>query len=155
MEFCIPKRNIRDVAISYFSGTSSDDRTIMPVAIEALETYGWQGTFSDISVMESLVQNDDTVSWVVAEISRPGDSSDQHWADYVLGLSWVLAGANANLLKRRRKDIFGVRLLNAEVRETIGERTRLLTVDTDSCWQKARGFLRTRRQRTTGCGLEH
>ena len=82
-----PDEDVRDVAISYFSGPSSDDRTIMPVAIKALETYGWQGTFSDISVMEPLVQNDDTVSWVVAEISRPGDSSDPHWADYVLGLS--------------------------------------------------------------------
>ena len=112
----------------------------MPIAIGALETYGWQEAFSDISVMESLVQNDDTVSWIVAEIIRPGDSSDQYWAEYVLDLSWVLARADANLLKRRRKDVFGVRLLNADVREIIGERTRLLTVDKDSCWQNLEDF---------------
>ena len=51
-----PDQDVRDVAVSYFSGTSSDDRSIMAAAIKALETYGWQATFSDVSVLESLIQ---------------------------------------------------------------------------------------------------
>ena len=40
-----PEQLVRDVALRYFSESFSPDPTIMPVAIQAIETYGWEDAF--------------------------------------------------------------------------------------------------------------
>ena len=36
-----PERLVRDAAVRYFSQAFSNDPTVMPLAIKAVETHGW------------------------------------------------------------------------------------------------------------------
>ncbi len=72
-----PEQYVRDAAMSYFSSSLSDDRTIMPVAIDAVETYGWADAFADIETLQPLAQSDPTVSWLVGEFNRLSDTQDR------------------------------------------------------------------------------
>ena len=137
-----PEQYVRDAAMSYFSSSLSDDRTIMPVAIDAVETYGWADAFADIETLQPLAQSDPTVSWLVGEFNRLSDTQDRRAWEYLTSLSWILAEADAGLLKRRRKDVLGVPLLDADARETITERTRLLTASASICWNELEDFCR-------------
>ena len=135
-----PEQYVRDIAVSYFSGSWSDDRRIMPAAVKALETYGWQDAFSDVETLQPLVQSDETISWLVSEFVRLEDSTDRREWEYLSALSWILAEAEAGLLKRRRDDVLTARRLDSDAREAIRERTRLLTVSAESCWSELEDF---------------
>ena len=145
-----PDQYVRDAAVSYFATSWSDDRTVMPIAIKAVETYGWQDAFSDIETLQPLTQSDETVSWLVSECNRLEDSTDRREWEYLTALSWILAEAEACLLKRRRDEVLSVKLLDADAQESIRERTRLLTVSSAACWSELEDFCdRVDRQRSS------
>jgi hypothetical protein len=127
-------RDVRDVAVGYFTDSLSKDRAVMPLAIQAMETYGWQEAFADVESLQLLPQNDQTISWLIAQFHQFGDTPDQRQWAFLEDLSWVVASADAGLLKRRRKEILTVRWLDAAARQAVAERTRLLTVPPATCW---------------------
>ena len=43
---------VRDVAVSYFSIGLSNDRTIMPAAMQAVQRYGFQEAFTEIETLQ-------------------------------------------------------------------------------------------------------
>ena len=144
-----PEQYVRDAAISYFSGSWSGSRTVMPAAVKALEAYGWQDAFSDIESLQPLAQSDETISWLVSEFRRLEDSTDRRAWEYISALSWILAEAEAGLLKRRRDEILNAKRLDSDARDAIRERTRLLTVSAESCWSELEEFCdRTDRQQS-------
>ena len=124
----------------------------MPAAIQAVQRYGFQEAFTEIATLQPLVQTDQSIDWLVAEFDRLGDAADQKQWDYLSDLSWILAEADASLLKRRRGDVLGIRLLDAEAKETIGERTRLLTVHPDQCWDELENFCQHVQEGALGSG---
>ncbi len=127
---------VRDVALDYFSAAFSPDPTVMPQAIQSLSTYGWANAFTDNLALESLLQTDETVSWLIEELD-----STEHTSQAILSeISWILAAANAGTLKRRRKDILNLHRLDPAARSVIVERTRLLSVDPASAWQELDDF---------------
>jgi hypothetical protein len=130
------EQSVRDAAVSHFAMEHSDDRTVMPLASEAIDTHGSQEAFSEIDALQSLAQSDQTISWLTSEVSQIGDPTDDQQWEYVSDLSWILAEADVHLLKRRRKDILALRFLNADARESIQQRTRLLSVAPESCWRE-------------------
>ena len=40
-----PDRDVRDAAAMYFSRSACRDPSILPLAIQAIEKYGWEGAF--------------------------------------------------------------------------------------------------------------
>ncbi len=129
-----PEQSVRDVAVSHFAMAHSDDRAVMPLASEAIDTFGSNEAFSDIDALQTLAQSDQTITWLTNEVSRIGDPADKQQWEYVSALSWILAEADARLLKRHRKDVLALRFLNAEARDSIQQRTRLLSVAPETCW---------------------
>jgi len=130
------EQSVRDAAVSFFSMSSPDDRTVIPMATDAIEAFGYQHAFSDIGVLQPLSQTDATITWLADEFVRIGNPVDPLQWEYVTTLSWLLAAADASLLKRRRKDIAGILFLNADAREAIGQRTKLLSANLEECWEE-------------------
>ena len=127
-------RSVRDAAALHFAVAYTEDRSVMPMVTKAIDTYGHEEAFSDLEPFQMLPQSDASVTWLAQEIARVGNASDRSTWEYVSNLSWILAEADASLLKRRRKEVLGLRYLDADARESIQQRTRLLSLSGEQCW---------------------
>lgn len=138
-----PEQFVRDAATSYFAMELSDDRAVMPLAVQALEQFGPDVAFSDVSLLQSLAQSDESIAWIADEFGRLRDPVDQAGWEYTSSLSWILAESDAALLKRNRDTVLGIAFLNADARRAIEVRTRLLSANPDTCWNEFEQCCRT------------
>ncbi len=135
-----PDAAVRDAAVRYFSQAFSQDPTIMPVVIQAIEQYGWQHAVSPLAFGEGLVQTEETVVWLITESRRVGRPEDQDWCHYQAGLRHLLAAADAQLLRKYEAELSHVGLTDTDFRAAIHDRIRLLTVNADTCWRELESF---------------
>ena len=128
------EQHARDAAVSFFAMSSPGDRSVMPVATKAVDTFGSQDAFSDITVLQPLTQTDATISWALDEFTRIATPDDSLQWEYVTFLSWLLAEADASLLKRRRHHTANILFLHADARDAIAQRTKMLSANAEDCW---------------------
>lgn len=129
----------RDAALRYFSQSFSDDRTIMPLAIEAIEAYGWEDAFL-FANLASLAQTEDTLLWLIDQLNRQGRPESEKDINHCLLLSSIISEANVSLLMKHDEAILGLEGLPPEHREVIAERLRMMTLDTEALWQELELF---------------
>jgi hypothetical protein len=134
-----PERMARDVALRYFTNSFSDDRTVMPLAIEAIEAYGWDKAFLFHS-LAGLAQTEDTLLWVIDQLNRQGRPESDEDFHHCLRLSRIISEANVSLLMRHEQAVLGLEGLFAEFREAIAERLRMMTLDTETLWAELEQF---------------
>jgi hypothetical protein len=133
-----PDRDVRDAAVLHFSRSECHDLSVMPLAIQAIEQYGWEGAFTVPSVVEGLPLSDETLLWIVRQIQREDVFDD----DTMLGrgwrgaLAWLLCDAEPNLLARHQSEIVGIKGLGNNDIDLIETRIDLLTVNAEMCWGK-------------------
>ena len=134
-----PERMARDVAVRYFTNSFSDDPTIMPLAIQAVETHGWENAFLYHS-LTNLAQTEDTLLWGIDQLNRQGRPESEKDFTHCLRLSRIISQANVSLLMRHEQAVLGLEGLFAEQREMIAERLRMMTLDTESLWEELEQF---------------
>jgi hypothetical protein len=128
-----PDPDVREMAVGYFAGSFSSEPTIMPLVIQAVEKFGYE-TFPNFAVRQGLVQTDDTLLWMLAQLATAGDPKDENWIRYRWGLLGLLTQADAQLLAGHQTAIVGIEGVDLSTREVINERIRLLSTDPDICW---------------------
>jgi hypothetical protein len=126
-----PDRDVRDAVAIYFSRSACRDTSILPLAIQAIEKYGWQHTFIVPSAIEGLPLSDETLLWVLKELHQNNFQGDTIWRGT---LSRLLCETNVDLLARHKAEVFDV--LDEEDRDLIDMRLDLLNVDTETCWRE-------------------
>ena len=141
-----PETLVRDEAVEYFAGAYSDDPTVMPCVIQAMETYGWDEALEYPWRVRTLAQTDETVGWCIEALEREGAPTPAT-ADRRQMLSSVLSSADAALLASHKSRVMGLRGLVRLSRKTIAERIRLLGVDTETCWRHLERFCEEGRNR--------
>ncbi len=97
-----PDLEIRRRAISFFAKSYSTDRSVMPLVIEAVETFGRQDAYHLIGLSRDLPQTEATIAWIIDELNSV--ESDQH-ENYTYNLSMVLVKADPALLLLKESDI--------------------------------------------------
>ncbi len=133
-----PDRDVRDAAAMYFSRSACRDPSILPLAIQAIEKYGWEQAFIVPPVVEGLPLSDETLPWVVRQL----DSEDVRKDCTAFGrgwhgaLAWLLCDANPNLLARHNTELFGIKGLSNHDINLIEMRVDLLNMKADSCWRE-------------------
>ena len=132
-----PEIEIRDRATSYFAKSFSTDPGIMPLVIEAVQTYGKADAYHQIGLAKGLRQSEDTIAWVVRELNDP--QTDQ-FDNYAYNLSMVLLVADPALLLPRESAILEARHFLPDLREPFTERLRMRSWDEAMCWQKLEEF---------------
>ena len=133
-----PDFDIRDRAARYFRKSFSSDLSIMPLVINAVETYGRQNdAYRMIGAARDLPQTEDTIAWVINELNA--DSCDE-CENYAYNLSMVLVDADAALLLPRESDILEARHFLPTLRSPVTHRLRMLSWDEATCWQKLEEF---------------
>ena len=128
---------IRQRAIRYFSKSYSTDRSVMPLVIEAVETFGRQDAYHLIGFSRDLPQTEETIAWIIDELNK--EESDQH-ENYTYNLSFVLARADPALLLLRESDILDSSHFIHPLHGPFSERLQMLSWDKATCWQKLENF---------------
>ena len=134
-----PDPEVREMAVRYFADSFSPDSTIMPLVIQALEKHGREN-FSTFAVRQGLVQTDDTLRWILAELATEGVPQDKNLTRYGWGLLELLSQADAHLLAKHQSAIVELEGLDLSVREAVTERIQLLSTDPDTCWKELNEF---------------
>ena len=133
-----PDIEIRSRATNYFAKSFSSDLSIMPLVIEAVETYGRQNdAYRLIGLSRDLPQSEDTIAWVIDELNN--ENGDKY-ENYAYNLSMVLVEADPALLLRRESDILEARHFLADLHTPLIERLRMLSWDQATCWQNLEDF---------------
>ena len=94
---------VRDAALGYFAKSFSRNPTVMPFAIEAVETYGWEAAFEYPSNLRSLVQTEETLRWVIERMERIGYPETRLAREESYQLAATLVKSDATLLARHHQ----------------------------------------------------
>jgi hypothetical protein len=128
-----PDRDVRDAAAMYFSRSACRDTSILPLAIEAIEKYGWEGAFLVPPVVEGLPLSDESLAWVLKQLQQEALLKDRGWR---AALSWLVCNADPHLLARHASEFLRVKGLNNDDINLIEMRVDLLNVDAETCWRE-------------------
>ena len=128
---------IRQRAISFFAKSYSTDRSLMPLVIKAVETFGRQDAYHLIGLSRDLPQSDETIAWIIDELNN---EQDDQQANYTYNLSMVLVEADPSLLLPRESVILESQNFLPELRVPFSERLQMLSWDEATCWQKLEDF---------------
>jgi len=135
-----PSQDVRNIAVLFFSDAFSRDPEIMPQAIEAIEKYGWRDAFLYTEYLDDLVQTDETVRWLIRQLKRDPAKLGEGWLRHRNALARQLSMADPGLLKKYRDATADIANLEADVRENLRERVRLLDADPAVCWKELEDF---------------
>jgi hypothetical protein len=137
-----PGQEVRTEAVLYFSRSYTDDDSIIPLAIQAIEQYGWDRAFDVAACITGLALNDATLPWVLAQLQHEdAKKPDPYgWPARWYTLNSLLSNADAEILSRHKRAILDVKGLDDEVVEIVGERIDLLTAGDDFCWRELEKF---------------
>jgi len=136
------EKDVRDEAVLYSSRSYTHDDSILSLAIQAIEQYGWDKAFSVAAVITGLPLNDATLPWVLAQLQHEDVRKPAKfgWTARWHTLNTLLSDADAELLARHKRAILDVKCLDDEVMDIIGERIDLLTVGGDFCLEELEKF---------------
>ena len=129
-----PEEEVRGTAVSYFSGSFSQDTTIMPLVIQAVETYGRKEAFHILRAAESLAQTQATAEWLVRELQREYDQADCDEDNYRFAVALILYHAAPEVLLQRKESIIALPMFPDELRRPLSERLEMLSWDWDRGW---------------------
>jgi len=135
-----PELPIRKLALHYFSRSFSNDTTVMPLVVDAVEEYGWQQSIQLVGEGENLPQTESTIKWCMDELRRDFGEQDENLDNYRFALSRVLVNADPALTLDKESEIRELPGLLAQLGPTLSERIDLLSEDTESLWNKLMDF---------------
>lgn len=130
-----PEKMVRDVALAYFTESFSRDVEVMPIAIEAIETFGRNDAFRFLFGLSELAQTDASVDWLVRELHQP-PSTTIKGTNYLDGLSRVLSKADPGILSRRADEIAKAPRFCDAFLPDLRERAEMNAWDAERCWQE-------------------
>jgi len=132
-----PNSGIRCRTTRYFGKSFSQDRSLMPLVIESVETYGKQDADYVIGSARDLPQTEETIAWLIEELNH-GQSDE--YENYTYNLSMVLIEADPTLLVAKESAILEARHFTPALRTPLSERLQMLSWDEGTCWQKLEDF---------------
>jgi hypothetical protein len=135
-----PDQDVREAAVYYFSRSFSADPSIIPLAIRAIELYGWKDAFEFYSFMSELPQTNETVLWLVRQLKRFGDSTDEDERRYAHATTQGLIHADAAILERHQSEILNLDELEDEAKKVIAERIAFRSKSAEELWSGLEAF---------------
>lgn len=137
-----PEKDVRSQAVLHFSRSYTRDDSILPLAIQAVEQYGWDNAFTSAYCMKGLSPNDTTLPWVMAQLQHDDAKKPNYfgWPARWHTLNSLLSNADANLLSRHKQAILDLKSIEAEARSIVAQRIAILSRDADTCWRELEEF---------------
>jgi hypothetical protein len=124
-------REIRSEAVYYFSRSYSRDSTVLPLAIQAIEQFGWEQAFESYTFLGDLVQTDATLLWFIGKLEGLENPANGNQVSIVSTCRKVLRHVDPALLLKHAAAIEDRITLDELTLEVNTERTRLLETPPD------------------------
>ena len=128
------QEEFRFTAARYFSGSFSQNETIMPQVVEAVETYGRDSAFRILRAAEHLPQLPATVDWLISELRRDYDLEDLADDNYRFAVALILYHARPELLLTRQAEITLLPMFPAQLRAPLQERIDMFSWGWNRGW---------------------
>ena len=128
-----PDAEIRERAVHYFAESFSQDTSLVPLVIRAVERYGREGAYHLVGSSTDLAHTEETISWVLEELNREDANT---FENYTFNLTRVLCHADPALLVHRDTQIIEARHFLPSYRAKFLERLEMLSWDEAACWQE-------------------
>jgi hypothetical protein len=135
-----PDQDVRGAAVFYFAQAYSADPGVMPLAIQAIEQYGWKDAFEFYSFMANLVQTDETVFWLVSQFKNFCRSTNENELRFAHAAMRGLIHADASILERHQSEILNIDELQDEAKKVISERVVLRSNSAEDLWHELEDF---------------
>jgi hypothetical protein len=135
-------QDVREAAVYYFARSHSSDPAIMPLVIQAIEKFGFDNAFQSHSFMEDLVQTDETVRWLIQQLTKLGQPANEKEAAPILAYISALIPADPAVLKIHESEIMALEL-DYESKEAISERIWFPSRPAEDLWADFEEFCRT------------
>lgn len=126
-----PQEDIRLAAVSYFGQSRSQNESVMPLVIEAVEKYGRQTAFRILRAADHLAQTPATVDWLVKELRRECDLGDIAEDNYRTAVALILYHTSPGLLN---VDMVTLPNFPEELANPFLERLKMSSWDWETCW---------------------
>ena len=94
--------------------------------IQAIEKFGFENAFQAHSFLEDLVQTDETVRWLIQQLAKMGQPTNEKEAEPVLAYNAALVHADPAVLKNHEAEIMALESLDPDSKDAI--RTNLVSV---------------------------
>lgn len=128
-----PALDIRRRALEYFSVCFSQDESVVPLVIEAVERYGRTEAYWLVGGVVDVKQTEATISWIVDELNKPDAGG---YENYAFNLTRVLCQADPALLVPRKEAILASRHFCRGLQEEFTQRLELSSWDEAACWRR-------------------
>jgi SEC-C motif len=138
-----PESDVRQAAVHYFSRSYSQDQTIMPLVIQAIQQYGWNDAFTEYKFMDDLRQSESTVRWMMDELKRLGPPTSMEDVTFPLALSSALAHADSEVLKPHVEEIMALAEMDDTSLIQIENRMKSFDMAPDLAWKKIEAIIET------------
>lgn len=135
-------QDVREAAVYYFADSYSSDPTIMPLVILAIEKYGFENALTHTFV-EDLVQTDETVRWLIQQLSKLGEATNEKEAEPIMAYISTLIHADPAILKNNESEIMALDALDLESKDAISERIWFPSRSGEELWGDFDEFCQT------------
>jgi 2-hydroxy-3-keto-5-methylthiopentenyl-1-phosphate phosphatase len=125
------EEEVRLTAVAYFAERHCQNEAIMPVVIQAVEKYGRDNSFSILRRAEKVPQTEDTVNWLVSELSRDMDLEDVGNDNYCCAAALILQNTPPGMLVPGMADLPN---FPEELRPAFFERLEMAAWNWDQGW---------------------
>jgi HEAT repeat protein len=132
-------QSVREAAILYLADTESRNPAIMTQAIEAFQRFGLD-TFGTFSFLIELQQSSESIVWLVDEIERVGESTDEQEREFASSLQRVLRQSDPELLKQHFETICSMQHLDELSHRVIADRITVDCLMADELWAELDNF---------------
>ena len=135
-----PEREIRCDALRYFTDAHSEDESVMPLVIEAVEKYGRGGTFYFLKDAAQLRQTEATLDWLINELRREYDLTDVEQDNHRFALAGIIEKAPQLLLMNRLPNILRAPSVPEQIVQPLRERLDMFSWDWNRGWSALKYF---------------
>ncbi len=137
-----PEPPVRKLALDYFSQSFSQDKTVMPLVIEAMKSLDERELFHFAFEAVQLPQTESTIQWCMEQLDQ--ELIEQEIVGpllhYTIPLSRLLVSAELPLIQDKESEILKLPALHPEAVHVLSERLELLSESPESLWNKLTDF---------------
>ena len=126
-----PEEEVRLTALAYFARSRTEDESIMPLVIEAVEKYGRDTAFRILRDADSLPQTDATIGWLTEELPKDWDLGDVGNDNHCFAVALIFCQTHTTLLDPLMAEL---RCFPEELKDRFLKRLEMASWDWQTGW---------------------
>ncbi|NUQ61705.1 MAG: SEC-C domain-containing protein [Pirellulales bacterium] len=129
-----PDALVREMGVLYFANSRSPDPAVAPLAIAAIQRYGWDAAFLHYGFLDGLVHGDESIQWMIKQLLSCDVAVHETRAGS--DLLNALATADAAVLRRHERELSPLRRHSPGIYELLQDRIEIQRLNREQAWRQ-------------------